>query len=232
MSSVFAGALYRAIHLPAVRPGMLALCATAMLAVSASPGAAETAAPAPTPDMPDVSRRQMVINVAKDDVLNVRAQPDASAEIITTLPPYSRNVIIAGTRHESGKEIWWQVVTPAGTGWVNARYLAPDEPSDTSFPVRCTGTEPFWNITTANGEAQFSTPDSQSEWTAGQMEWARGSMNAFIIRLKKGDAPGQITAFRTGNACSDGMSDTAFPFHGVLTGPDGSVYSGCCQRGG
>ncbi len=213
------------------RPAMQALCMAATfaacLALPLPLQAAETDLPAP-----DALQHYIVTDVATGDVLNVRAQPDASAEIITTLPHDARNVIIAGTRNESGKAIWWQVITPKGTGWVNARYLAPDGQTDSSFPVRCMGTEPFWNVTIANGKAQFSTPESQSEWTAGQMEWARGAVNAFIIRLKKNDAPGQVTAFRAQNACSDGMSDTGFPFHGVLTGPDGTVYSGCCQRGG
>lgn len=184
---------------------------------------------------PEPEQRHVVTNVASGDVLNIRTQPDAAADILTTLPADAKGIIVAGTRRESGGQIWWQVVTPQGTGWANASYLAPagdDTARDTSFPLHCAGTEPFWGVSLADGKASFTTPDSSQAFTAGPMEWASGSIRHFIVRLKMGEASGLLTGLRASPACSDGMSDTAFPYEGVLVKPDGTVLSGCCRRAG
>lgn len=184
---------------------------------------------------PEPEQRYVVTNVASGDVLNIRAQPDAAAEILTTLSPDAKDIIVAGTYTESGAQTWWQVVTPKGTGWANARYLATsgnDVARETSFPLRCSGTEPFWGVSIQNDQAAFSTPESTETFTAGPMEWARGSIRHFIVRLKAGETSGMLAGLRASPACSDGMSDTRFPYEGVLVKPDGTVLSGCCQRAG
>ncbi len=206
-----------------------------MAATLALPLLLSTPAHAGQDRQPVPEQRYVVTNVASSDVLNIRTQPDATAEILTSLPPDAKDIIVAGTSHESGSQTWWQVVTPKGTGWVNASYLAPSGDNttrETAFPLRCSGTEPFWGVNIADGKASFSTPESSEAFTASPMEWARGSLRHFIVRLKMGEASGQLTVLRASPACSDGMSDTAFPYEGVLVKPDGTVLSGCCQRAG
>ncbi|MDH3293960.1 MAG: SH3 domain-containing protein [Acidimicrobiia bacterium] len=65
-----------------------------------------------------------VVGVAHDDVLNVRAIPDASADIITALAPTATGIVATGEGRLLPSSIWYQVDTDAGLGWVNARYVA------------------------------------------------------------------------------------------------------------
>ncbi|MGQ3674444.1 SH3 domain-containing protein [Xanthobacter sp. TB0139] len=190
--------------------------------------AAETTQPDPT--MP-----YQVTGVAHSDVLNIREQPGASAPIIGTLAPDATNILITGSRTESGSDNWWQVLTPKGAGWVNARYLAPTGDTSSgapSFPLRCMGTEPFWSLTTQPAQARFSTPESNTTWAAGEVKAAHGIRGRFIIPLKSGEQSGLLAVWRNPSFCTDGMSDIGFPYESILVAPDGNVYAGCCQRGG
>ncbi|MCP5025755.1 MAG: SH3 domain-containing protein, partial [Actinomycetia bacterium] len=72
---------------------------------------------------PPAPRLLMVIGVADNDVLNVRAEPDASSPIVYTLPPTADEVVATGpVRHVEG-QVWLQVETPSDPGWANATFL-------------------------------------------------------------------------------------------------------------
>jgi spore germination protein GerM len=78
-------------------------------------------------DLPDVSRFgpdvRRVVLVAADDVLNVRIGADVSSEILGMLAP-GTVVALTGPQREVGTSTWFEIVTPAGAGWVNGHYLA------------------------------------------------------------------------------------------------------------
>lgn len=186
---------------------------------------------------PEPTQLYRVTGVAADDALNIRAQPDPSAEIVGTLEPAAVGVVVAGTRMEATGSVWWQVVSSDGLGWVNARYLAPvdDAPpsGDETFPLRCTGTEPFWSVGVAGGEARFETPMDEAEtWRAGPMTRAMGLSGRYAIRLENDEGVGHLTAWRNHRFCSDGMSDIGFPYEGIVVTPNGAVHAGCCLRAG
>jgi hypothetical protein len=65
-----------------------------------------------------------VVDVASDDVLNVRARPGVVHSIVGTIPYYGLDVEV----HAGGQEVsgsWWVPVQYQGvSGWVNSRYLA------------------------------------------------------------------------------------------------------------
>jgi hypothetical protein len=65
-----------------------------------------------------------VVDVASDDVLNVRARPGVAHPIVGTIPFYGIDVEV----HAGGQEVdgsWWVPVQYGEvTGWVNSRYLA------------------------------------------------------------------------------------------------------------
>ncbi len=65
-----------------------------------------------------------VVGVAHDDVLNVRALPDAGSEIVTTLEPLATGVEATGEGRLLPSSIWYEVKTGAGTGWINAQFVA------------------------------------------------------------------------------------------------------------
>lgn len=178
-----------------------------------------------------------VTGVAAGDVLNIRAQPDPAAEIVGALEPDAGGVVVAGTRMEIGGSVWWQVAGGDGPGWVNARYLTPEDdapPSgDETFALQCTGTEPFWSVRVAEGEARFETPADESKvWQAGPMTRAMGLTGRYAIRLESGDGVGHLAAWRNHRFCSDGMSDIGFPYEAIVVTPGGTVYAGCCLRAG
>jgi hypothetical protein len=65
----------------------------------------------------------MVVNVARDDVLNVRSGPSADFEVVGALHPGSRGVTVTGTCQAR----WCPVEHAAARGWVNSTYLGPEE---------------------------------------------------------------------------------------------------------
>ena len=79
-------------------------------------------------DLPDVSSVDpsvlgRVALVTSDDVLNVRRQPSADAEIVGMLEP---GVVVrrTGAEQVTGSSIWVEIDTPAGSHWVNSWFLA------------------------------------------------------------------------------------------------------------
>jgi hypothetical protein len=82
----------------------------------------------------------MVVNVARDDVLNVRSGPSAEFEVIGALHPGSGGVTVTGACQAR----WCPVEHATARGWVNSTYLGPEErlsalpapPADTSSALR------------------------------------------------------------------------------------------------
>ncbi|MGI9598564.1 MAG: GerMN domain-containing protein [Acidimicrobiales bacterium] len=81
-------------------------------------------------DLPDIDRfREIrrVVLIPERDVLNVRLAAGAGNEIIGMLAT-GTEVALTGPIVEVGSSGWYELVTPAGAGWVNGRFLA--EPVD------------------------------------------------------------------------------------------------------
>jgi len=95
--------------------------------------------------------RFMVTDVASDDTLNIRAEPDATSDIIGEFGPNTLNVEILRVQ-----EGWGQVPTAEGLGWVSMRFLAenPWPEGEVPRPLACSGTEPFWSLTLHANEQQ------------------------------------------------------------------------------
>lgn len=211
-----------------MRPLPTVLAAVLALAGAGAPALAQDAAP-PEPDW-----RYRVVDVAGDDVLNIRDFPGTQSAIVGELAPDADDVIVAGTRVALDGSVWWQVVTADGLGWVNARHLEAVEGSQDyreTFPLQCIGTEPFWSARIADGEAVFEDPVSDPvTWRAGEMTHASGLIGRFAVAIEGEGAAGNLSAWRNPAFCSDGMSDREFPYEGILSAPDGVVYAGCCFR--
>ncbi|MDP3197487.1 COG3650 family protein [Tabrizicola sp.] len=168
-----------------------------------------------------------VTGVADDDVLNIRARPDAGSPIIGSLAPDATGVEVIATRGN-----WALVNGGEGSGYASMRFLTR-EPGPAwnalQAPLICRGTEPFWSleIDPQSRATRFLTPEDQAPapesmtgvWPAEP--WARSA----AIGLPDG------LAVLTGAECSDGMSDRSY---GIVvdifrTGPaDERRLSGCC----
>lgn len=172
-----------------------------------------------------------VAGVAADDVLNVRAGPTASAEIIGTLAPDDAGVEVIRLADGAG---WGLVNTAESTGWVSMAYLSRRPEQDWGFipaSLSCFGTEPFWSFDIGeDGTARFSTPETAHGYKVTTRLSAGGPLGklAFIAQTPFAEA----TAFVTAQHCSDGMSDREYGLDvGLLVDADGQnrLYSGCCS---
>ena len=180
------------------------------------------AGPAGAESLPALYR---VAGVAAGDVLNIRAEPSASAAILGSLPPGASGVEVVA---EQGA--WGLVGMGEGAGWVKLSFLAR-QPGEDWFaltqPLRCLGTEPFWSlgVDPATRVAVYSTPEGGDAFTT-------------LTTLWPGGAAGQGAAFAlpdgfatlSGGQCCDGMSDRVFGIAISLyrMGEAPTVLQGCC----
>ncbi|MFN4129968.1 MAG: COG3650 family protein [Paracoccaceae bacterium] len=166
-----------------------------------------------------------VSGVAADDVLNIRAQPNAGATIIGTLAPDATRIEVV----EEGRG-WGRVSVGEVSGWVSMRYLnyRTDVWEDGKLPAsfRCYGTEPFWSMHAEGSDLVYSTPDLGEERRPVSAILSTG---IFRDPTRAVVAEG-ITLTATPQQCSDGMSDRVLGMRAmaVLTGENPQMLTGCC----
>ena len=66
----------------------------------------------------------MVVNVASDDVLNVRANAGVAHPIVGVIPPNGTGVQVTGAGEQVDGFLWVPIEYKEITGWVNSNYLA------------------------------------------------------------------------------------------------------------
>jgi uncharacterized membrane protein len=216
---------------------VLSAALLAVMFCTTTPSVAQELIP-PDALSPDPGRTYAVKDVAANDWLNVRSQPGTQADTAVRLAPGSRGILLTGRRMAEGKSVWWEVITqdgPGDTGWVNHRYLAAeagDDPGETSYPLLCAGTEPFWSLRLDGGHAIYSDPETEAVKMSSS-GWIR-SLNSpavLAVRLRDEDgAAGNGHAAIQRSSCSDRMSDFEYPFGVTLILPDQKVLDGCCSR--
>ncbi len=172
-----------------------------------------------------------VTGVAADDVLNIRAEPNAGAAILGTLAPDA-----AGVEVVEARDGWLRVAMPEASGWISDRFATMRtglwQQDAVPAGLVCHGTEPFWSLTLDGGAAQFSTPESAvrheglrifgpSDW----MENPRRALRAEGLMALISPAPA---------LCSDGMSDALFGLDVDVVVGEGEAaryLRGCCSIG-
>lgn len=168
-----------------------------------------------------------VTGVAADDVLNIRAAPDASSAIIGTLAPGATGVEVIAVEGD------WAVVNAGdGSGYAALRFLArSDAPlwSTLDAPLDCLGTEPFWSleIDPAEGQTRFQTPeDTEARVAPLDTRWPALPWSASAAL----GLPDGLAVLLPAD-CSDGMSDRRYGLAVdiFLTGPERDRLSGCCR---
>lgn len=174
--------------------------------------------------------RYKIEGVASDDVLNIRARPDANSAKIGELGPDTLNVEILRTL-----EGWGQVPTSEGMGWVSLQFLTlnPWPTKEAPRPLVCSGTEPFWTQALFPRGPEYNALAVDTSTTDEQtVIYEKAAPNGFLIRLQDGEGPGAIrTLMVDGRACSDGMSDRPYGMSATLFNetPDGNfMQTGCC----
>ena len=110
-------------------PAAIAPAPAATPPTASTPSAAYPETTAPQPQAQATPAGYAVTGVAADDMLNVRSGPGVGNMITGMLPPNATGILPTGQSAQSADGgTWWQIADPAlpgGTGWVNARFLAP-----------------------------------------------------------------------------------------------------------
>ncbi len=188
-------------------------------------------------------RYYKVVGVASGDVLNIRAAPDGSAEVLGGLEPGAHPVEIGAT---DGTGNWGRIAFMEYEGWVSMKFLQeitvpmlPDstrDGRDTGLPVglACFGTEPFWGVRldSAKSATYSSFEYEDTPMQIGFIAGASGRLGLPAALEARAENGLSMTATIGTATCSDGMSDSTFPMSitAILEGDQlGSrVYEGCC----
>jgi len=152
-----------------------------------------------------------VSGVAANDVLNIRAKPDASAAIIGSLAPNATGVEVVAL---SGDGKWAQVNSAETSGWAALQFLHAQGGADwfaLHSYLTCFGTEPFWSFYTdpTQNSVHLNTPDEEGPEQDIVSQWP-GSTWQPVAAMQFASEDGGGVAVLRGQSCSDGMSDRAF----------------------
>ncbi len=169
-----------------------------------------------------------VTGVAANDTLNVRAQPNGSAEKRGALAHNAENIEVTAT-NDAGT--WGRVNLGESSGWVSMRYLARHEDNPDyalAHALTCFGTEPFWSAVITQGQGvTIRTPETQIDISgAGLIVPASGRTDLYALGFA--DSSAQVRRAE----CNDGMSDRMFGLQiGLFLRHDQSatLYAGCCS---
>ncbi len=188
--------------------------------------AAHASAPATADDLPQLFD---VTGVASDDVLNIRTGPTAQAPAIGGLAPDARGIEVTA---RDSRGTWGRINTGEGTGWVFLRYMAARgvHIDNYNLPVglRCFGTEPFWNLTHADGVLRYEAMGEEPVQFA--VDIAQDAMLRDDLRRMIRAEGGAVAYVHPATDCSDGMSDMLFGLAvAFMPGPDARLLTGCCS---
>ncbi|OJU21333.1 MAG: hypothetical protein BGN89_07855 [Alphaproteobacteria bacterium 64-6] len=175
-----------------------------------------------------------IVGVPAGDRLVMREEPQEGGKptewaALGNIPGNATSVLGTGRSKEVGKQRWSEVAFNGVTGWVNARFLATaDDPMDLKGETfQCAGTEPFWGVTLAPKEGEFSEPDSNSKLTIARVQPATARLFPLLYRLRNEKGQSLRATVSHQQWCTDGMSDYDYAFQ-VLLSDDENFYEGCC----
>ncbi|MGL4236146.1 COG3650 family protein [Tabrizicola sp.] len=171
-----------------------------------------------------------VTGVAADDVLNIRAAPEADAPILGVMLPDATGVEVV-----SATDGWAVVNAGEQAGYVSLKFLSR-EPGPTWYaleqPLACSGTEPFWSlaIDPGAGTVVYTTPDPEDllEGKIGRTWPGEPWATTAALALPQGFAVVRPAA------CSDSMTDRPYGLAIDIFQNDGvhDRLAGCCVLGG
>lgn len=182
-------------------------------------------------NLPDLFK---VVDVAASDKLNIRSQPSATSDVVGAFEPNQQNIEVV---QQSSDGSWSLVNSGEATGWVATQFLAaqPDVWQSGQLPktLICSGTEPFWSLSTSNQTLTFAPMEGGEQTYSGAQILDRGfeGDRNRVILAKDGER--EITAVIRPGQCNDGMSDRRFGLSATLifqgAGTPANVNYGCCS---
>lgn len=204
----------------------LSLVVFSVLGVLTAASAQEFTAETELPALFDVA------GVEASDVLNVRAEPSAAAEIIGTFASDAGSIEVVAF---SPDRRWGLVNLAESAGYVSMSYLQqrPAEFGPEGLPptLSCFGTEPFWSLSWNEGELSLSTPEDGEQPLSldRRLPLANLPQPNHVLFADKGEARYIGVIGRA--ECSDGMSDRRYGLTITLIEDSVSAWaaSGCCS---
>ena len=181
-----------------------------------------------------------VVNVASNDVLNVRASASGSSTKVGFLA-YNQKSVEVITISDDSK--WGLVNVDETSGWVSMRFMQASVASPQNLPagLACTGTEPFWflhfnqNGMAAADWSPMGLTDQEGSiysafWSARPQNRINQTYGFELLEELTGSGVTASGIIRT-EMCSDGMSDRDYGFaiDLILAGPERKLISGCCS---
>lgn len=186
-------------------------------------------------------------NLAPGELVNLRAAPSTTAKSLARLPINTGGIVPTGEEKKVNNTTWVRVYWSGVGGWMSKAYLTADneltntKPSTTSNKpttkpasttttvMKCTGTEPFWNIEITDKQLKVKMMDGPRYVVPVSFrQTSANNRTIAVIAGANGTNSAQTFLQKTDN-CSDGMSDTNYPYSitGVVNGRQ--VISGCCK---
>ena len=174
----------------------------------------------------------IVTNIAPNDHLNVRSNPNRLSVNIGSLASNTQ-VEILGI-DESNQ--WAQIIWNKGNGWVSLRYLQTIKRQYNAdglpLGLSCNGTEPFWDLSIDTDQTiKFNLIDQ--EQITDKITWASQSLNVASQAYAFKGQTYQAVLRRA--SCSDGMSDRSYGWmidvilHYNNENISTQLLSGCCM---
>ena len=168
-----------------------------------------------------------VINVRAGDALNMRAQPNPSAPIVLTIPHDASGILLTGRRSAGD---WVEVTYQRRRGWVNARFLGlASGRYEIPAYLDCNGTEPFWSISLSPGYARTDLMFAQRRYLFRITRFQQAMNRTDIAHIKGASRAASMSLIVRHESCSDGMSDTNYPYSAVALISGINTIAGCCR---
>lgn len=168
-----------------------------------------------------------VVNVRPGDALNMRSQPNPNAPIVLTIPHDATGIMLTGRR---GNGDWVEVTYQRRRGWVNARFLglASGRYEIPAF-LDCTGTEPFWSIQLTPGYARADLMFAERRYLFRITQFQQAMNRVDIAHIRGASRAANLSLIVRHESCSDGMSDTNYPYSAVALISGIHTIAGCCR---
>lgn len=131
-------------------------------------------------------------------------------------------VLLAGC--QSGQDSAPVAASDAPAATAAASPVLPDPPPNIP-QYQALGTEPFWSLTSSPGSLRYSSPEALDGISFPVRTTFEGEVTRYAGTLQ--DKP--VVLVITPGTCSDGMSDTVYPYKAAFTW-GGRTEQGCARR--
>jgi uncharacterized membrane protein len=195
-----------------------------------------------------------VTGVEAGKFLNMRSDAGTNNTLIGRIPFNGKGVVTTGEEKKINGVVWAKVYWNGVGGWVSKAYLLPEGQKATVPPAKkpttppvkaptyttpqvkpaanklvCTGTEPFWSVEITDTNLYVNMLDGPQY--SVPVTFRQTSANNKTIAVIGGAAGTNNTQtfMQKVSSCSDGMSDTNYPYSITAVLNNSKVVSGCCK---